>query len=168
MAGPLGRDTNRYASSGTLRIAYELQGTMHRRRPWLVLVHGMGFDRSGWDPVLPALRSLRWDGGRDNSQGLPGSDELVFALNGLNEEKETVSPPLTFTRRPRSSPGRAAQARAAPQPGDTGRPQPAAHDPARPMTTSTSERPENEVNWRSIVRRSGEITRISFEEVSTV
>ena len=29
---------------------------MHRRRPWLVLVQGMGFDRYGWDPVLSALR----------------------------------------------------------------------------------------------------------------
>jgi 3-oxoadipate enol-lactonase len=56
VAGRRGRDTNRYTSSGALHIAYELQGTMHRRRPWLVLVHGMGFDRSGWDPVLPALR----------------------------------------------------------------------------------------------------------------
>ena len=56
VAGGRGRDTNRYTSSGALRIAYELQGTMHRRRPWLVLVHGMVFDRSGWDPVLPALR----------------------------------------------------------------------------------------------------------------
>src|SRR6266704_2873155 len=56
VTGPLGRDTNRYASNGTLRIAYELQGTMHRRRPWLVLIQGMGFDRSGWEPVLPALR----------------------------------------------------------------------------------------------------------------
>jgi 3-oxoadipate enol-lactonase len=55
-AGPLAHDTNRYASNGTLRIAYELQGTMHRRRPWLVLIQGMGFDRSGWNPVLPALR----------------------------------------------------------------------------------------------------------------
>lgn len=52
----LKHDTNRYAGNGTLRIAYELQGTMHRRRPWLVLIHGMGFDRSGWDPVLAALR----------------------------------------------------------------------------------------------------------------
>src|SRR6266702_799007 len=56
VTGPLGRDTNRYASNGTLRIAYELPGTMHRRRPWLVLIQGMGFDRSGWEPVLPALR----------------------------------------------------------------------------------------------------------------
>src|SRR5271165_5322959 len=56
VAGPLGRDTNRYASNGSLRIAYELQGLMHRRRPWLVLIRGMGFDRSGWDPVLSALR----------------------------------------------------------------------------------------------------------------
>jgi 3-oxoadipate enol-lactonase len=29
---------------------------MHRRRPWLVLIQGMGFDRSGWDPVVRALR----------------------------------------------------------------------------------------------------------------
>jgi pimeloyl-ACP methyl ester carboxylesterase len=56
VTGPLGRDTNRYASNGTLRIGYELQGTMRRRRPWLVLIQGMGFDRSGWEPVLPALR----------------------------------------------------------------------------------------------------------------
>jgi pimeloyl-ACP methyl ester carboxylesterase len=56
VVGSLGRDTNRYASHGTLRIAYELLGTMHRRRPWLVLIQGMGFDRSGWEPVLPALR----------------------------------------------------------------------------------------------------------------
>jgi len=54
--GPLGPRRTRYARSGTLRIAYELQGTMHRRRPWLVLIQGMGFDRSGWDPVLRMLR----------------------------------------------------------------------------------------------------------------
>jgi 3-oxoadipate enol-lactonase len=46
----------RYARSGALRIAYELRGTMHRRRPWLVLIQGMGLDRLGWEPVLPTLR----------------------------------------------------------------------------------------------------------------
>ena len=46
----------RYAASGGLRIAYELRGTMHRRRPWLVLIQGMGFDRLGWEPVLGKLR----------------------------------------------------------------------------------------------------------------
>ena len=46
----------RYAPSGTLRIAYELRGTLRWRRPWLVLVQGMGFDRQGWEPVLPKLR----------------------------------------------------------------------------------------------------------------
>ena len=45
----------RYARSGKFRIAYELRGTMHRRRPWLVLIQGMGFDRSGWEPVLRKL-----------------------------------------------------------------------------------------------------------------
>ena len=38
-----------------MRIAYELRGTRHRRRPWLVLVQGMGFDRLGWQPVLGRL-----------------------------------------------------------------------------------------------------------------
>jgi 3-oxoadipate enol-lactonase len=46
----------RYAYSGEVRIAYELRGTMHRRRPWLVLIMGMGFDRSGWEPVRRKLR----------------------------------------------------------------------------------------------------------------
>ena len=46
----------RYARSGALRIAYELRGTMHWRRPWLVLIQGMGLDRLGWEPVLRRLR----------------------------------------------------------------------------------------------------------------
>ena len=46
----------RYARSGTLRIAYELRGTMHWWRPWLVLIQGMGMDRRGWGPVLSRLR----------------------------------------------------------------------------------------------------------------
>jgi pimeloyl-ACP methyl ester carboxylesterase len=46
----------RYARSGALRIAYELRGTLHWRRPWLVLIQGMGLDRRGWGPVLRRLR----------------------------------------------------------------------------------------------------------------
>ena len=46
----------RFARSGEVRIAYELCGTLHWRRPWLVLIQGMGFDRFGWEPVLPNLR----------------------------------------------------------------------------------------------------------------
>jgi pimeloyl-ACP methyl ester carboxylesterase len=39
-----------------VRIAYELCGTLHWRRPWLILIQGMGFDRFGWEPVLRKLR----------------------------------------------------------------------------------------------------------------
>jgi 3-oxoadipate enol-lactonase len=46
----------RYARSGELPIAYELRGKLHWRRPWLVLIQGMGLDRSGWGPVLRKLR----------------------------------------------------------------------------------------------------------------
>lgn len=49
-------DRTRYARSGALRIGYELCGTRHRGRPRLVLIQGMGFDRTGWKPVLPELR----------------------------------------------------------------------------------------------------------------
>jgi 3-oxoadipate enol-lactonase len=46
----------RYARSGTARIAYELRGTWRRRRPWLVLIQGMGLDRHGWEQVPGKLR----------------------------------------------------------------------------------------------------------------
>src|ERR1700719_754533 len=46
----------RYARGGGLRIAYEQRGTMFWRRPWLVLIQGMGLDRLGWEPVLRPLR----------------------------------------------------------------------------------------------------------------
>jgi len=46
----------RYACNGEVRIAYELCGALHWRRPWLVLIQGMGFDRFGWEPVLRKLR----------------------------------------------------------------------------------------------------------------
>ena len=46
----------RYARSGELRIAYELRGMPHWRRPWLVLIQGMGFDRFGWEPVIRQLQ----------------------------------------------------------------------------------------------------------------
>ena len=45
----------RHAHNGELRIAYELRGTLHRRRRWLTLIQGLGFDSSGWGPVLEKL-----------------------------------------------------------------------------------------------------------------
>ena len=45
----------RFARHGALRIAYELRGRHRWWRPWLVLVQGLGFDRSGWEPVLRRL-----------------------------------------------------------------------------------------------------------------
>ena len=37
-------------------IAYQLRGTLHRRRQWLTLIQGVGFDSSGWGPVLRKLQ----------------------------------------------------------------------------------------------------------------
>ena len=46
----------RYTREGDLRIAYERRGTRHIRRDWLVLIQGLGFDRSGWAPVTRRLQ----------------------------------------------------------------------------------------------------------------
>jgi 3-oxoadipate enol-lactonase len=50
---PAGR--TRYAQNDGLRIAYEIRRRRLRRRPWMVLIQGLGFDRSGWDPVVDRL-----------------------------------------------------------------------------------------------------------------
>ena len=68
-------------------------------------------------------------------------------------------------------PALSAEPPAAPGPGRAGRPslpRPAARRVRCPGARVTSERPENEVNGCSIVRRDGKITRIRYEEVSTV
>jgi 3-oxoadipate enol-lactonase len=45
----------RYAHRDGLRIAYEIRRARWRRPPWMVLIQGLGFDRSGWDPVVDRL-----------------------------------------------------------------------------------------------------------------
>jgi 3-oxoadipate enol-lactonase len=45
----------RYTQGTELRIAFERRGALHLRRPWLVLIQGLGFDRSGWAPVTRRL-----------------------------------------------------------------------------------------------------------------
>jgi pimeloyl-ACP methyl ester carboxylesterase len=47
----------RQAQDGELRIAYSLRGTLHRRRPWLTLIQGLGFDSHGWGPVVGRLEN---------------------------------------------------------------------------------------------------------------
>ncbi|PZS40010.1 MAG: hypothetical protein DLM62_05150 [Pseudonocardiales bacterium] len=42
------------------RLALELRGARRWRRPWLVLIQGMGFDRHGWEPVLRSLGRHFW------------------------------------------------------------------------------------------------------------
>jgi 3-oxoadipate enol-lactonase len=70
----------RYGRSGELRIAYELRGRMHRR-PWLVLIQGMGLDRFGWEPVLRKLqRHFRLVLVDNRASGLSDRPAGVFAV----------------------------------------------------------------------------------------
>lgn len=51
----VGAARTRYAESGAVHIAYERRGARRGDRAWLVLVQGLGFDRSGWRPVVRGL-----------------------------------------------------------------------------------------------------------------
>lgn len=46
----------RYARHGDLRIAYEVRGLAVSRRPPLLLIQGLGFDRAGWGPAIGPLQ----------------------------------------------------------------------------------------------------------------
>jgi 3-oxoadipate enol-lactonase len=46
----------RFAASGDLQIAYELRGWGYPRRPVLVMIQGLGFDRTGWGPAVRRLQ----------------------------------------------------------------------------------------------------------------
>jgi 3-oxoadipate enol-lactonase len=50
-----GRPETRFAPSGGVRIAYEVHDGAPSRRPWVVLVHGLGYGRWGWGPVVQPL-----------------------------------------------------------------------------------------------------------------
>jgi 3-oxoadipate enol-lactonase len=57
-AGPvdaLARDVH-WADNGGVSIAYELRG---EDRPWMVLVHGLGYGRLGWGPFADRLAARR-------------------------------------------------------------------------------------------------------------
>jgi 3-oxoadipate enol-lactonase len=76
--------SNRFADNGSARIAYELHGPYSRRKPWLVLVMGLGFDRTGWAPVMPALsRQFRLVLIDNRGIGLSRTTERTFAVADL-------------------------------------------------------------------------------------
>ena len=92
----------RYARSGGLQIAYELRGTRHWRRPWLVLIQGMGLDRFGWEPVLRNLgrrfRLVLVDNRGSGRSGLPAGSfgvvdmaaDVVAVLDGAGVRRAHV------------------------------------------------------------------------------
>jgi len=45
----------RFASNGDVRIAYEVHDEAGVDRPWVCLVHGLGYGRWGWEPVVGPL-----------------------------------------------------------------------------------------------------------------
>jgi pimeloyl-ACP methyl ester carboxylesterase len=45
----------RFASNGDVRLAYEVHDRAGAGRPWVYLIHGLGYGRWGWEPVLGSL-----------------------------------------------------------------------------------------------------------------
>jgi len=80
----------RHARNGELRIAYELRGTLHRRRRWLTLIQGLGFDSSGWGPVLGRLEERFRLVVMDN-RGSGGSDVPSQSLKIADMAQDVVS-----------------------------------------------------------------------------
>lgn len=82
---------NRFARHRSVRLGYEVRGRFHWRRPWLVLVMGLGFDRDGWDPVLPGLqrrfRLLLLD---NRGSGRSSIAERAFSVRDLAADVVTV------------------------------------------------------------------------------
>ena len=77
---PSGR--TRYARRAGLRIAYEIHRARWRRLPWLVLIQGLGFDRSGWAPVTGPLGerfSLLLVDNRGSGRSDPPADRVSVA-----------------------------------------------------------------------------------------
>jgi 3-oxoadipate enol-lactonase len=89
IAGP-GR--TRYARNGSLRIAFQIYpSTLRRRRPWLLMIQGLGFDRTGWDPVIPRLRRYFRLIAMDNRGcGASESSRKVFSVADLAQDAVAV------------------------------------------------------------------------------
>ena len=49
----------RYARNARRRVAYELRGKVHWRRPWLVLIQGWDSTATAGEPVVRELRHFR-------------------------------------------------------------------------------------------------------------
>lgn len=49
------RAVERRTDGATFRVAYEIRDEAGPEAPWVVLVHGLGYARWGWEPVAEAL-----------------------------------------------------------------------------------------------------------------
>lgn len=74
----------RFASSGDIRIAYEVRGAAYARRPVLVLIQGLGFDRTGWGPASRILqRQFRVVLIDNRGSGRSGSAAGAFSISDM-------------------------------------------------------------------------------------
>jgi 3-oxoadipate enol-lactonase len=82
---------NRVARSGPLAISYDVYGPWRRRRPWLLLIQGLGFDRRGWAPVLAGLQQRFRLVVMDNrGSGRSDAADRVFAVQDLARDAVAV------------------------------------------------------------------------------
>jgi 3-oxoadipate enol-lactonase len=83
-------DRVRHAGRDGARIAYVIRQSRWRRRPWLALVQGLGFDRTGWEPVVDGLAG-RFGLVMMDNRGSGGSDPPVNGLNVADMAGDVVA-----------------------------------------------------------------------------
>ncbi len=85
-------DQTRFARSGQLHIAYQIhRGGLLRRRPWLLMIQGLGFDRTGWNPVIGMLRKhFRLILMDNRGSGASDRDGRLFAVSDLARDAVAV------------------------------------------------------------------------------
>src|SRR5437016_10464150 len=77
----------RFAFHGGVRIAYELHDRAGAGRPWVCLIHGLGYGRWGWEPVVGPLaerfRVVALDNRGIGASDVPRSEEHTSELQSL-------------------------------------------------------------------------------------
>src|SRR5260370_8206662 len=102
----------RFALNGDVRIAYELHDRAGADRPWVCLIHGLGYGRWGWEPVVGPLaerfRAVALDnrgiGASDVPPGPSSASQMASDVVPPLHDTATHQPPAVPTTLPRTLP----------------------------------------------------------------
>src|SRR2546430_9593390 len=80
----------RFALNGGVRIAYELHDRAGADKPWVCLIHGLGYGHWGWEPVVGPLAERFRVVALDN-RGIGASDVPAGPYSASQMAADTVA-----------------------------------------------------------------------------